>query len=656
MFMMPERMVKIRIIVARDFYKPAISYLYDLGVMQINEMPQELNTVIKRDENAGYNEISKYSAKFRTLKSTLYQRPIVKKYKFESLKDLIEQADSVKIYDEAIETTKEMERYNAIISNDAKAKSLVQKLPKLEVDLDALNTDIIISYAVFKNHSDKAYRASMQKFLNELKGKLGDSIIVENESLYLVVIKRSEEGVFGKLASNYKMLVEVIPHLEGTAEEAVKALDSDIKSAEEKIKKLQSSMNAMSDQYYDLVAALDEQFDIESQELSIMNKLGITKYMVILEGWIAKKSLGSLEKMLDKATFGKYIIQVLKTDEVAPTKMDNNKHIRIFESFVKFYSLPQSNEIDPTFPFAIVFPIFFGLMVGDAGYGAILLLLSLFLMWRVKKPAKVPKKESKISSFIHSIVSDNGLAMIAKGILPGSILAIIFGILFNEYLGFSLPFYQGFNLETNLSTMLVIAGWIGVVMVAAGMFFGFINALIVNNKKRAAGRIGWILIEIGIVMVGLMLLHSGVTELSTLPAMIYYVLIVIGLGIVLYSEGGGSLIELPSLISNVLSYMRLIGILLSTIILAEVIDQIFLKSLSQSILFAIVGVIILLVGQIFTIVIAAFEPGIQGVRLIYVEFFSGFFKGNGMPFKPYHGERVHTIGLIGEMNEKLGGD
>ncbi len=653
MFMMPERMAKIRIIVARDFYKPAISYLYDLGVMQINEMPQELNTLIKKNENASYAEISKYSAKFKTLKSTLYQRPLVKKYKFESLKDLIEQADSVNIYDEALDITKEIDRYNAAISNDAKAKSLVQKLPNLDIDLSALNTNIIVSYAIFKNQSDKAYKVSLQKFMGELKSKLKDSIIVENENLYLLIIKRSEESIFGKLASNYKMAIEVIPHLKGSAEEAIKDLDAGIKNAEEKIKLLQKSLNSMSDQYYNLVAALDEQFDIESQELSILNKLGITKYIVILEGWIAKKNISSLEKMLDKATFGKYIIQVLKTDEVAPTKLRNNKHIKIFESFVKFYSLPQSNEVDPTFAFALVFPIFFGLMVGDAGYGIVLLLLSLFLIKRAKKPSLAPKKESKLSSFIHSIVSDNGLAMIAKGILPGSVLAIILGIVFNEYFGFSMPFYQGFNLELNLSKMLVIAGWIGVLMVAAGMFFGFINALIVNNKKHAAGRIGWILIEIGIVMAGLMLLHSGMTELSTTPAIIYYILIVAGLGIVLYSEGSGSIIELPSLISNVLSYMRLIGILLSTVILAAVIDQIFLKSLSHSILFAIVGVIILLIGQIFTIVIAAFEPGIQGVRLMYVEFFSGFFKGNGMPFKPYHGKRVHTIGLIGEMNEKL---
>ena len=58
---------------------------------------------------------------------------------------------------------------------------------------------------------------------------------------------------------------------------------------------------------------------------------------------------------------------------------------------------------------------------------------------------------------------------------------------------------------------------------------------------------------------------------------------------------------------------------------------------------AILGVVILVVGQLFNLVLALFEPGIQGARLIYVEFFSKFYHGQGRPFTPFKGRRTHTL-------------
>ena len=85
--------------------------------------------------------------------------------------------------------------------------------------------------------------------------------------------------------------------------------------------------------------------------------------------------------------------------------------------------------------------------------------------------------------------------------------------------------------------------------------------------------------------------------------------------------------------------------LLASVILAQVINLIFVSSLSDSIPFIIGGVIILVFGQLFNIVIALFEGGIQGARLIYVEFFSKFFEGNGNMFKPFKIERKNTTNV-----------
>jgi V/A-type H+-transporting ATPase subunit I len=115
-----------------------------------------------------------------------------------------------------------------------------------------------------------------------------------------------------------------------------------------------------------------------------------------------------------------------------------------------------------------------------------------------------------------------------------------------------------------------------------------------------------------------------------------------GIALMFVGEGPRAIMELPSIVSHILSYTRIVGILLASVILADVIDFIFVKTLHHSIPYIILGTIILFIGHIFNIIIGVFEPGIQGARLIYVEFFSKFYHGNGKPFRPFGTARKFT--------------
>jgi V/A-type H+-transporting ATPase subunit I len=195
-----------------------------------------------------------------------------------------------------------------------------------------------------------------------------------------------------------------------------------------------------------------------------------------------------------------------------------------------------------------------------------------------------------------------------------------------------------------LRKLLLISGYIGLGMVSFGLVLGILNSFRERAIKQLISKVGWLLFGWGIALIGLALINQvNINPFQNIEGVGYFVLIFGGIGLMFYGEGIRALMELPSIISHILSYTRIVGILLASVILAEIIDFIFLRSLGQSIPYSILGIMIFFIGHIFNIILGVFEPGIQGARLIYVEFFSKFYHGSGRPFKPFGSKRRFTI-------------
>ena len=631
----PATMSRIRLIIHKKYFDNVVSALQDIGVMQIESLPEEVP--ITKGEGLDYKQISDYAQRFRGLESLLYPLGVQKLYTFHSIDELISQANGVIIDQRVTTISKELDSIETELTEISSKLGLLQRLGGFKHDMAILSTKNVVSFI--------AYGHQLEQLREEVRTKLKNVSVIDIEGAAIFSARRTEEKDFSAVAEKAnRVTFEVIPQMKGTIHSNISALEHNRSGYLARKKSLQAELASISEKWYPLVSAIREQLDIEMEKVEIANKLGTTASIVAIEGWIPTEEIVKVDGLIKRITDNRYILEHVRTKDRPPTKMENPVTARLYEFFIRFYSIPKSNEIDPTIMFAVVFPIFFGFMVGDAGYGLFILVLAIWLVHHIDHPPKKSWVPKAISGFVSRMITMPSLKILAKSIIPGAILAILLGVLFNEWFGFHAPYTTPFNVEMNLPTLLNTAGWIGVFMVCFGFILGFLNKWANGDHHHAYAKIGWLLAAVGVVIFGLNILHKAVMGPSNPIALASYALLAVGIGIITKFEGLNGLMELPSLVSHMLSYTRLVGILLASVILAEVIDLIFMKSLnSGNILLGFVGILILFIGQAFNIIIAMFEPGIQGARLIYVEFFSKFFEGNGKQFKPFSTQRRHTL-------------
>ena len=331
--------------------------------------------------------------------------------------------------------------------------------------------------------------------------------------------------------------------------------------------------------------------------------------------------------------------------------------------------------------FALIFPIFYGLMIGDTGYCIVILLVCLWVIRRVEKGKRnlniMPRQ---LRSFAMLILKKRQMVKLSKAMIPGCVVGIVLGFIFDLHFGFHLNGYLFDVLASagvtglpapgevlnrpsqafldpihQAGTLLLYAGYIGIGFVSFGLILGVIDCMREGEKKEALVKVGWLMVGWGIVLLGLALIGGDainptwdrLVEVNPIAYM-YYALIFGGIALMVACDKSKgpmkvmALMEVATIISHILSYTRLIGILLASVILAHTIDYVFLKSINIGIPLVILGTMILFIGHLFNIIIGVFEPGIQGARLVYVEYFSKFYRGNGRAFKPFGSLRRFT--------------
>lgn len=349
--------------------------------------------------------------------------------------------------------------------------------------------------------------------------------------------------------------------------------------------------------------------------------------LLLLEGWVPAADAEDTVKSLDQTGIY-YQISDPQPDDDIPIQLSNNKFAKLFEPLTRLYMLPSYQELDLTLLFAPFFMLFFGLCLGDMGYGMLMIAaLPIFTkLFKLINP-----------DFSKGLVILFGISTILCGLLSGT----FFG--FNIY-DLDIEFVRKMKeiLYVDNSTMFTVSLCIGVVQILFGMAIKAFNLTIQCGFKYALSTLGWLLL----------LITVGVCALAGISFSNPVVLALLGVAAVgiflLNSPGKNPLLNIglglwdtynmaTGLLGDVLSYVRLFALGLSGGILASVFNNMATgMSPDIPIVGFLVTVLIFVAGHALNIFMNILGAVVHPMRLTFVEFFKNAgYAGGGTEYRPF---------------------
>lgn len=382
----------------------------------------------------------------------------------------------------------------------------------------------------------------------------------------------------------------------------------------------------------DLQAAqVDLHAQIEFSKVVLSTDALADNKLMLLEGWAPSERVEEIKHFLSESEVY-YEIAEPKPEENVPICLNNKGFFRLFEPIMRLYMLPKYNELDLTPFFAPFFMLFFGLCLGDSGYG-------LFMLLAVTIYRLIAKNITATMKPVLTLVQLLGVSTMACGLLTGT----CFG--FNLY-EIQLPFFQSLKETISLDNqqMFNLSLILGGVQIIFGMILKAVNQSIQFGFKYAVGTIGWLLILVSTAIAfaapGFMSMGGNIhlifLALGGLMAYLYNspdknIFVNLGLGL------WDSYNMATGLLGDILSYVRLFALGLSGGILASVFNSLAVGMSPDNVIAGpIVMVLIFVIGHAINIFMNVLGAMVHPMRLTFVEFFKNAgYEGGGKEYKPF---------------------
>lgn len=719
----PERMKEVSIIVHDDHLEGLVRVLHESGLIEIIDVNKSGRSFVDALSPSKTHPLAHKSADLEMQLNKLIEllqmarerrAPSMKqdikgflspslrvKYKIRERGVSQVQEDAEKRIFELEPKVTTIERKLEEISDELTAatehKRQISMLIPLDFDLGYLGeSEYLIVKAGTTRNEDR-----LKGVLNRVQDSMLFTSKMDKELFAAVVVAHSEQKEALETALKGVFAGFALPQYKGRPKAAIEEVEKRIVELKEQKKAFWEELRALRKDNIKELLILREEISILKVRGETLSKFGSTEKTRVITGWAAARHLSELEKVIETETKGFAYVHVSDPEntEDIPIYRRNPRWIRPFEMLTEMFANPHYHEVDPTMVLAPLFVIFFGLMLGDAIYGALVLLAGILIY----------KGQGKVSKSMH----DMGIILSCIGFS-----GIIFGIIQGTYLGPLTddnpltPLLVPIGAEkliildsmNNPIPLLVLALIIGLIHLNMGL----ILAIWQNARQKAYddilySQVSWFLLQYaGVVVFGGFFKWFSFPPYIEYPA---YICGIIGLILVFMQKGEESpegkrkrkgplgFFDLTGFIGNWLSYARILALGLATAGIAMTVNIIgsLIKSVMSGIIapvcaailivgigvlaaglkkkkpaFTAISILLILIGLFGTIgaiqvsialilllifvaghlanaVLQALGGFIHALRLHYVEFFGQFYSGGGKKFSPFVAEREFTV-------------
>ncbi len=378
--------------------------------------------------------------------------------------------------------------------------------------------------------------------------------------------------------------------------------------------------------YLGELKAVYDIFGLETEKARYELEFVKTNSTFLLEGWTAEQYCDIITEKLKSKTKNIFIeVSLPDEGDEPPTLIKNKRIFRPFEDTTNMYSVPSYGEVDPNPFMAVFFFIFFGIMLGDAGYGLVLS-LGCFIILRLFKFEKGMKNMVAMFGIC-------GISAVVWGLLFGGVFAIE-----------SVPAIW-FNPMSEPILMLVVSLVLGVLQLAAG--YGLNAYKKIRSGKIADGILDNIFIYFIFSGVACLALGAVLTPSNAVLSQVGMILLIVALAGILLTNGrhakgiggkiAGGLVGIYNLInlfSDVLSYARIFGLALASGAIGLAFNQLGSMIFSIPVIGYVAGGALLIVLHAFNMGLSLLSTYVHNIRLQYLEFYGKFYDGGGRLFSP----------------------
>jgi V/A-type H+/Na+-transporting ATPase subunit I len=648
-------MAKVEIIGPKNDFFEVVSLLHDQGKLHIEDLSRKISSgevplqrmEVYETQQQDLEQMEELLIRVRAIVKALHRDdihldPAARRTQYNELfaKDASELASEVAVViGEVEDRTAELATSRTNLESElallARYEPILEKIQPLAKQI--VTTGAYESVALLVERRYKAALELLKEELDKITHKQCEIVstdVDENTTAVIVVFSKTySEPVHKFLAMENVNQIRLPSSFEDmpfdAAYETLKERKGHLPAELEKVSiELEEMSKAW---YFRLITIRDVLID-KIEEIAAIPKFGRTDYAFVINGWIPVKEVDELRNAISSRWGDDIIITQTAVSEEdfadTPVKTHNPGAVEPFSMLMGVRGVPRYGTIDPTWLLFIFFPLFYGMIVGDFGYGAVMLAVIVWLRVKFK---------------------ENELIRIATSILgPAATMVIAFGLVYGEGFG-DMPLRAGwvvidpvthasswfgviptFHRVDAIMPFMIIALAVGLVHVMLGLLIGVINAVRTKSRKHLMERGGILTMLLGIlVVVGL-----GQTALAGTGAMAAQaaVALIAVAGFVYAIRGGGvmGVVETMESFAHIASYIRIMAVGLAGALFADAINQIMTIMGNP-----IIGIALGIVLHSLHIIMASFSPLIHALRLNLLEFFGKFYETGNQPYSPF---------------------